>query len=68
MVTCFVVMVTFFVNMVTLGKTEEDGECDGVQMSYSWNFLDTDGNGKNDDIQCMNQEGSCRLFSANNIF
>jgi len=41
-------------------KTEEDGECDGVQMSYSWDFIDTDGNGKPDDIECKNQEGSCR--------
>lgn len=40
-------------------KNEED-QCDGVTMSYSWDFLDSDNNGQNDDIQCLNQENSCR--------
>lgn len=38
----------------------EEGDCDGVTMSYSWTFLDNDNDGRNDDIQCNNQVNSCR--------
>lgn len=41
-------------------KDNQDKECDGVTMSYSWKFLDNDNDGKTDDIQCLNQENSCR--------
>jgi len=41
-------------------KDEHNGECDGATMSYSWRFLDTDNDGKTDNIQCTNREGSCR--------
>jgi len=40
-------------------KTEE-GECDGTLQSYSWGFTDSDNDGQSDDIQCMNEENSCR--------
>jgi len=41
-------------------KTEADNVCDGVTMSYSWDFIDHDNDGKSDDIECKNTPYSCR--------
>lgn len=41
-------------------KDESNGECDAATMSYSWRFNDFDNDGRADDIQCTNREGSCR--------
>lgn len=39
---------------------DEEEDCDGTTMSYSYGFIDNDKNGKTDDIECSNKPGTCR--------